>query len=57
MKVTVTLVIDVDTDAWVETYGTETTAAAIRADVKRHVLNTVDQQLADIECGTAQIKN
>ena len=43
MKVTVTLVVDVDPQDWDADYGTGTSAADVRADVKRHVLNAALQ--------------
>lgn len=41
MKVIVTLAIDVDPEAWSDTYGTGTKAADVRDDVRRHVEATV----------------
>jgi hypothetical protein len=41
MKVTVTLVLDVDPDAWDEIYGTGTKPRDIRSDVKTHVLGCI----------------
>lgn len=45
MKVSVTLSVEVDRDEWTAAYGADA-AAAIRADVRRYVLDLVQQSAA-----------
>jgi hypothetical protein len=57
MKVSVTVVIDVDTEAWALAYGVEG-AAQIRADVKRYALSQIIDSAAADEGGirSAEVK-
>lgn len=55
MKITVTLAIEVDQEAWGLTYGTSGTQA-IRDDVKSYVVETLQGSAAvDEKCITAVI--
>lgn len=46
MKVTVTLTIDVDPEAWDLTYGSGPTPAEVRTDVKSYALNQLQGSAA-----------
>lgn len=44
LKVRIPLTVEIDVDAWADEYGAGTNTE-IRADIKRHVENTVRAQL------------
>lgn len=46
MKVSITLSVDVDVDAWDLAYGTGTKAKAVREDVRQYVLALVQNSAA-----------
>lgn len=46
MKVTITLSVEVDRDAWELTYGAHDAVATLRTDVKEYVLNHVQGSAA-----------
>ena len=54
VKVTVTITVTVDPEAWDEQYGTGTTAALVKADVKRYVANSV-ANLEAIDATSARV--
>lgn len=46
MKVRVSFVVDIDPDAWVQSYGVDRTE--VREDVKRYVENGARDHLSDL---------
>jgi len=57
VKVTITLAIDIDPDGWAETYGSnDTSATAIRDEIKRYVRNHVEYALDEYGVTDVQLK-
>lgn len=56
MRVTVTLVLDVDPEAWDLAYGTGTDQAAVRADVKDYAADQVRHSAAGTEGGIRSVE-
>jgi hypothetical protein len=46
VKVRVAFTVEVDREAWAEDYGTDTTTAVIRSDVRMYFLNAAQQSPA-----------
>jgi len=47
VKVAITVTVNVDVDAWTETYGVN--RADVRTDVREHVTNSIMEQLRELD--------
>ena len=58
MKITITVVLEIDRDAWELAYGTQPSAADLREDVRSYVLDAMQGSAAAMEGGirSAQLK-
>lgn len=51
MKIVITLALEIDPEAWHDTYGHGDTPRAVRDDVRSYVLNHVQQAAGITETG------
>lgn len=49
MRITVTVKVDVDPEAWMQNYGVD--RGEVREDVKRYVEDLARQQIVAVGCG------
>lgn len=49
MRVKITMTLDIDPEAWDQTYGTGSSAAAVREDVREHALYTLTETYAEFD--------